>query len=454
MRLRSTLLAAFGFAIIAASVGAFLLEASYMCQDVPFIDDWNFVHLLKAFINHQIGWRYFITRYNGHPFLLARTAMVLDWRFASLDMALLHWCTIIVMLLAAILLGARLAFDLVKSKTGWKPAGAIMLAAPAFALALSLGQWENLSVATAIDNAAVNLFLLLAVIMIDCWVRTNRGIFLITAMVSAIVCSMTVLQGMLVWPALIGIVLLGGVTRRRLLVSAAFLAVFLGLAAMSFTHVPRETFVFALLPLLLGNLILAGSTYVGQIHNHPVLSLDVAVGALSWTLTALAVLLYWRAPTDMRARMNKYAALVGFGMATSLMIEIGRLSMSMETMAASRYINAMMPWAWGLYGVLTLGMRSSYWACAIAGVQIAAVVIAVAIADFEELQIAPSRREDSLHQIEVLRDGKGLDDRSILGSVFYMDRPNGYMVAAGRAFLFENRLSLFRPGAADAAGSN
>jgi hypothetical protein len=37
-----------------------------------------------------------------------------------------------------------------------------------------------------------------------------------------------------------------------------------------------------------------------------------------------------------------------------------------------------------------------------------------------------------------------LDNRSVLATVFYMDRPNGYMVAAGRAFLFENRLSLFR----------
>jgi hypothetical protein len=145
--------------------------------------------------------------------------------------------------------------------------------------------------------------------------------------------------------------------------------------------------------------------------------------------------------------------LIALGIGTSLMIEIGRLSPSMQTMATSRYITSIMPWAWGLYGVLTLGIRSSTWAAAAAGIQIALVVVGVAVADFEELQNAPYRREINRREMEVLREGKDLDNRSVLGSVFYMDRPSGYLVALDRAFLFENKLSLFRPGYPGAAPS-
>lgn len=452
MKLRSVLFAGAAFTLVAAGLYAFLLEAFYMCQDVPFIDDWAFVHFLDAFINHQIGWQYFLTPHNGHPFLLARTAVYLDWRIVSLDFALLRWCTVIVILATAVLFGARLAFDLVETGIRQR-AEAILLAAPLFALTLTLGQWEILSVATCTDNVAVNLLFLLGVVLLDRWVRTDRIVFLITAILAAILCSMTVLEGVLIWPAFTGFLLLGGWSRHRLM-SASFLVVFLGFAALTLTRVSTETFVLAPLSVLWGNLILAGSAYVGQIHNHSILSLNAAVGVLVWTLTAVAGMVYWRAPTALRSRMNKYAVLLGLGIGTSLMIEIGRLYASVETMAASRYITAVMPWAWGLYGVLTLGIRSSYWAAAAAGLQIALVVVGVAAADFEELQNAPYRRDVSLHEMQVLREGKDLDSRSVLGSVFYMDRPTGYLVAAGRAFLFENRLSLFRPQAYDAASSH
>jgi hypothetical protein len=73
------------------------------------------------------------------------------------------------------------------------------------------------------------------------------------------------------------------------------------------------------------------------------------------------------------------------------------------------------------------------------------LLLSESVADYEELQIAPYRRDNFLHQMKVLRDGKDLDNRSVLGAVFYMDRPNGSMVATGRDFLFDNRLSLFRP---------
>ncbi len=454
MSLRPGLLTGVGFALVAASLGAFLLEAFYMCQDVPFLDDWALISLLKAFINHQIGWRYFFTPHNGHPLLLARTATYLDWRIASLDLALLRWCVVIVMLLSAVLFCASLVFDLVETGTTRKRAGAIGLAAPVFALTLSLGQWEVLTVATCLDFVTVNLLFLLGVLLIDRWVRTSRVVFLVMATLSAILCSLTMLQGTLIWPAFIGSLLLGGRARNRL-VLASFLAIFLGFAAFTLTRLQAEagTFVFAPLSLLLGNLILAGSAYVGQIHNHSVLPLDIAVGALAWSLTALAGTIYWRAPTELRARMNKYVVLIALGIGTSLMIEIGRLSASMETMATSRYITSIMPWGWGLYGVLMLGVRSSAWAAAAAGIQIALVVVGVTVADFEELQNAPYRREINLHEIQVLRDGKDLDNRSVLGSVFYMDRPSGYLVALDRAFLFENKLSLFRPGYPGAAPS-
>lgn len=444
------LLAGLGVALAAAAVGTFLLEASSMCLDVPFIDDWRFVILLQDFINHRIGWQYFFTPHNAHPFLLSRIAMVLDWRFAALDMALLRWCIVIVLLLTATLFCARLIVDLLGTKTIPRRAAASLIATPAFALTLSLGQWEILSVATCIDNAAVNLFFLLGVLSIDRWVRTNGAVFLATAILSALLCSMTVLEGILIWPALAAFLLLDCRPRHRLL-SALFVVSFLGFVALTLSRLPTATFVFAPLSLLTGNLILAGSPYVGLIHNQPVLPLDIAVGALVWALTALAGMLYWRAPAELRARMNTYVVLIALGVGTSLMIEIGRLTVSMQSLAASRYITATMPWAWGLYGVLTLSMRSSYGAAAIAAMQIALVVAGATFTDYEELQIVPSRREGFLNQMRLLRDGKDLDDKSVLGNVFYMDRPNGYMVAAGRDFLFDNKLSLFRPGADDTA---
>lgn len=454
MKLRPVLLAGIGFALVAASLGAFLLEALYLCQDVPFLDDWALISSLNAFISHQIGWRYFFTPHNEHPFLLARTATYLDWRIASLDLALLRWCVVVVMLLSAVLFCARLVLDLVEAGTARKPADAIGLATPAFALTLSLGQWEVLSVATCLDFVTVNLLFLLGVLLIDRWVQTSRVVFLITATLSAILCSMTMLQGLLIWPTFIGSLLLGGRARQRL-VLASFLVIFLGFAALTLTRLQTDagTLVFAPLSLFSGNLILAGSVYVGQIHNHSVLPLDIAVGALAWSLTALAGTIYWRAPAELRARMNKYVVLIGLGIGTSLMIEIGRLSFSMETMTASRYITSVMPWAWGLYGLLMLGIRTSTWAAAAAGIQIALVVVGVTVADYEELQNAPYRRAISLHEMQVLREGKDLDNRSVLGSVFFMDRPSGYLVAPDRAFLFENKLSLFRPGAHVAAPS-
>jgi hypothetical protein len=78
-------------------------------------------------------------------------------------------------------------------------------------------------------------------------------------------------------------------------------------------------------------------------------------------------------------------------------------------------------------------------------VQIALVVVVVFVADYDELQIAPYRRDNFLHQMKVLREGKDLGNRSVLGAVFYMERPAGDMVAAGRALLFDNGLWLFQP---------
>jgi hypothetical protein len=442
-RLRSIVGSGAGLAIIAATVGVLLLEASYVCQDVPMYDDWNFISLLQAFLNHQIGWRYFITSDNGHPVFFARAATYLAWRFTGLNLAVLRWCVVAEILLAGAVFCTMVWSDLVK--IGSTRGDALVVAAPACAIALTLGQWEVLTIATgSVDAIAVNLLLLLALLLIDRWTVTDRLGYLVGALLAALLTSVTELQGLLVWPILgFYLVLSGGKNRNALL--AILSVVFVCLVVWTRTHIDHSAvLVFAPRRLLLGSLILAGLPYMGQIHNQPVPALDIAVGFAIWPLTLMAGALYWRAPTGLRARMNKYAALIIFGVGTSLMIEIGRLLFGLDAMAASRYATAVLPWAWGLYGLLALSIGSSRFAAAAAAAQIVLIAVGVSLTDFEELQIAPFRRDNALQQIKVLRDGEGLNDRSVLGRIFAMDRPDGYLVAQGREFLATNKLSLFR----------
>jgi hypothetical protein len=446
----SIALAIIGAVCLLAPAGLLIWYASIVNVDIPFIDDWKFIALLKKFVDGQIGWLYFFEPHNGHPMMLDRVAFYFDLKLASLNMALLRWCTVIVMLATAALLCGRLYIDLQSQKTPkrWAHGETILLLFPACALALSLSQWEYLMVAASVDLAAASFFLLLSVFLLDCWCSTRRALTLIAASISAVLASMTQMQGIITWPAMALLLILDARLRANLAALFMVLLAFVVFVGITWMHLPsRPSFAANPIALLVGNTIVIGNSYLGHVNNRPLISGDIVFGSSICILTAMAVMLYFRSSANLRKTMNKYMALIAFGIATSVVIEIGRLHYSREYLAASRYGGYVMPWAWGLYGVVVLGIKSSRLGAFSAFANIAIIVIGVGISDFEENRIAIYRNESYQNQKQALCNGKILSNKEALRKTFYVGEQFESLISPMRNYLLSNKLSFFRDAA-------
>ncbi len=366
-------------------------------------------------------------------------------------MAALRWCTIGVLSASAALLWGRLYRDLMNQQAAvrWRSGEALFLSVTPAVLALSLGQWEILTVASDIDGAAVNLLFLISIFLLDQWCSTGRMLLLAGGLLSAALTSMTQLQGILVWPAMALLLILDAGRRKHAPILIVVVLAFAVSAAAGWLSLDdRSSLTFTPLQLLLGNVIVIGSAYLGFVNNEPVLTEDIMFGCLIWLLTVTAALIYWTSAVEVRARMNKYVALVAFGFGTSLMIEIGRLHATPDHfnyLASSRFAAAVMPWGWGLCGLFALSIRSGRLAAAAAAVQMTAVFLGVGITNLEEARMAPFRRQVFLHQIQVLREEENVGDIAALPKTLYVSEARYVnLVAPVRAYLRANGLSLFR----------
>jgi hypothetical protein len=442
-------LGSIGGAMLFALAAQLVWYGSFVCVDLPFVDDWKFIERLKAFVAGDIGWTYFFEPHNGHPSLFDRVGIYAAWKLASLNLATLRWCALILMLVTAALLGWQLFTDLRRQQASdrWSPGEAILLAVPVCALALSLGQWEFFSAAVSVDAVADNLFPVMAIFFLDRWYSSGGRLTLTAAILFAVLASRTQLQGILVWPVLGVLVVLNPKHSQFLSMLAIVVIGFLAFASMNLVGVTsHSSFVFNPLSLFLGNLIIVGVSYLAHIDNRAVMRADIVFGCLVWILTALAIWLYFVSAADTRARMNKYIALIVFGFGTSLMIEIGRLAFSLEYLTASRYGAEVMPWAWGLSGVLALSIRSTKLGAAVFSAHTTIIVIGVGISNIEEARMAISRQGSNQNMIQALREGKILNDNDAMRRTFLVGDQYVDVIPPMREYLLTNKLSLFRPG--------
>ncbi len=441
-----------GVVAVVAMIGSTALLVWYghtVFKDCPLIDDWAFVDRLKAYLSGEAGIGYFFERHNGHPSLLSRLLFYIAYRTSRLDFRVIRWHSIGILLVTAALIGWQLFHDLTRGAYGTRAgrAVALILVAPACGLVLSLGHWEVLTLAMAVDNCAVNALAIAAILLTDHWRRRDDALSLAAAVATGLLATMCMLQGALVWPAMALTLLLA--PRRRgtvpVLLGLATASLISGLAALKGVAAAGGTKIaFDALYAVKGILILQGLPFLGAIHNGFIPLADLAVGLVIVLLTATALLVFFAAMPAQRSGQCKYIGIAAFGGATALLIALGRHQYTAEQLAASRYATALLPAAVGLWGFLAVSAQGSRVTerCLI-GLYVITVA-GLAITDYQEARLAAARGQTMVAMQEALRDGAILNDNAAVRAKFYVDEQFAPLIAVDRAFLKERKLSLFR----------
>ena len=103
--------ASIGFVVAVAAVMAWLnLDyARRVFTDVPFVDDWSFIEILRAHARGELGLRHLFMTHQGHPSLPGRLSFLLSYRLQGFDLLTVRWLSILTVLAAAAVAGAATA---------------------------------------------------------------------------------------------------------------------------------------------------------------------------------------------------------------------------------------------------------------------------------------------------------------------------------------------------------
>lgn len=420
---------------------------------VPFVDDWYFLDRLRAYRAGEVGLVHLLAPHNGHPQWPARLLLLASAEWQAIDLAALRWIT----------LGTAFAAAAAASTAGWLvltrgpaplpswEAGPALGSALTLLLAGSLGQWEIFTVALGIGSALVNLTSFVAIFAFWWWCERGTRFGLVLALAMAFVASVSMGQGMLIWPVLLGMHLLHPARRAAHAVGWLLLAAGVAVTVPPLFEAAASSQGQALLAglrpgkTLYAALGLLGLPILGHVENRPVTPLTSAIGVGVLLLSGLGVARWSLAGPEGRRAMLPFLACMAFGGGTLLLILVARQAQPFEQFFASRYSAALAPLSVGLAGLLAVGAR---WqgACAKPLIVYASLVIfGVGVTAQQELRLASDRLGAATRMERLLIEGfEGLSDSDIAGAL-YTDEETAQVARRVREFLDEAGLSIFRP---------
>jgi len=444
--------ASVGFVVAVAAVMAWLnLDyARRVFTDVPFVDDWYFIEILRAHARGELGLRHLFMTHQGHPSLPGRLSFLLSYRLQGFDLLTVRWLSILTVLAAAAVAGAATAAIILRQPrdAGVTQPGFVLGVPIVIAVCATLGQWEIYSFAMGIGNASVNLYGFAAIFAMHGWLERRRWSWLALALACAVASNLSMGQGALVWAALAFMMVLHPDRRRLLPLAAAMLAVCVAAALLqaqgmgsspggSVSKLDLGRAVRATLGLL-------GVPLIGQIGNAVVVPLSMAFGVAVLGLGLVGLLRLPDAdPAQCRA-MLPFLGCIAWGGGALVLIVIGRQEGPMFAQLAPRYTPIIAPIVVGLVGLLGVGASWASLGGRLLTALFVLAVVGLGVTNVEERNMA-HYRPDAFARMEaaILNGFAGLDAAGRREAVFSNDLTADKAVA-GAAFLREERLGPFR----------
>ncbi len=313
--------------------------------DVPYWDDWAFVKFYAAVKQGQLGvWQILSIQHLDHricvPFLLM--AWLSD--LTKMNMVAIMYATVFTMVLTALLF-FRIIWEgtvetAAKDKTS-ALANAMFVALPVVWLTLSLRQWEVVSWAFMVQTVLLAFFSTLTFWALDKYESSKYA--LPGALLSGLLCSYTYLNGLLVWP--IGLGLLVGKhwhkrEERKQIASSALTWCVTGLVVLTSYFYNYERWASSM---SVGEIAFDANKLViffaGCLAN-PLTTDHVSAVSIGVALFMLicALVFFVRKQQIVVGRSNLLCvAIFLFGFLTDAMIAVGRVGLGFHTALYSRY---------------------------------------------------------------------------------------------------------------------
>lgn len=331
--------------------------------DVPYWDDWAFVKFYAALKQGQLGfWQILSVQHLDHRICVPFLLMLVLSDLTKMNMVAIMNFTVFISFLTALLLGC-VVWNIVAQDTGPQKTGApsksdalmqtMFVSVPIVWLALSLKQWEVFSWAFMIQTVLLAFLSTLTFFLLDSYGRNKFA--LPAALMSAVLCSYTYLNGLLVWP--IGLLLLLGKhlndkEKRKQLMSSCIVWVTTALLVLTcyfynYERWPQSTSVgeIAFDPLKVIVFFL-GCLSNPLASEH---STAVSIGALLLALIGALVYLFWKRQIKIATVHLSCIAIFLFGILTDAMIAVGRFGLGFHSSMYSRYSPLCMLAIVGLY---------------------------------------------------------------------------------------------------------
>jgi hypothetical protein len=405
--------------------------------NVPYYDEWRIVPLVDGWLHGTLSFADIYAQDDGHRVVIYRLIELLSTsllRFDSrFEMAIgfLGLCGIAVVL----------AWKYEKEIENSRIPAVLLTWLAIFLLVFSLRQWENLLGTWAVNNPVSTLFFLTALVFLD---RVDWFSFAVAA-VSAVLCTFTFSNGLLVWPLGFVYVLLGPARNRWL---AWLIATALALAAYAFHYSffpspPHLDYmrIVARLFVVLGAPFSFDPGVVSGAKLHWQASLPIAIGVGIGVAVFVASLGLVTVFEKSIARHRFPLAILAYGLGSAAMIAWGRLQFGIEQAVASRY-NPVASLV--LIGLALLIFEMVFDHPAKKKLVGAMVILAVPVlcatlyGDYREMQVGPYRRAYFEHWRDVVLRYKTATDADLANPHFRPDK-----IRALAAILDQDHLGPF-----------
>src|SRR5262249_43442259 len=187
---RLGLLIAAGLAVLPAVLGAFFIKR--YAVNVPFWDEWDVIPLLHYWYTGTWTWAHFWAQHNEHRIVYPRVLMIALWHWTHVDTRAGMWVTWVLLCCLAVVLYRLISPIAADHKS------ALCWFIPISWLVFNWRQWENLLWGFQLGFALMLLCVVCAIYLLTRSARLDRSYRL--AMLSAVVGSFTLANGLLIWP--------------------------------------------------------------------------------------------------------------------------------------------------------------------------------------------------------------------------------------------------------------
>lgn len=439
------LLCAGVWVLAAAALALPLVYGLRVVTDVPLLDDWSFVNVLRRYLAGEIGFLDYLTlRHNEHPVAPSRLTFLVAYHAVGLDLRWLRWASIATWFVAAGLAAATLHRDLACASVPRVTRTLLLL--PCLCLPTSLAGWETIGLAMAFTNAVSLPFALGALLQFDRWQQDPSRARFVVVCALALCATLGIASGQLLWLLFAVVATWRFRFAQRRVETLLLWAVALACLVLQANAPTTAPALGALDPVhaVIGLAAVAGVPVAWYGRTGTVVASCAGVAAIATFAIALARRIRCIDPD--RERLAKYLLQGAYGLGVVAVVALARhRSTGDGEFASSRHVPMVMTLLLGCHGwaavagVLSLAVRRFAPAAA------AVLIGLTAAADVGEYRTWRGRSDAFAAMRRTLtEDDLGSVPAAVWRERFYLDPALAGEVVEAVAFLRRERLALFR----------